>query len=319
MSMTISVAMATYNGEKYIKEQLDSILHQTQRVDEIIICDDCSSDRTVEIINDYIQENTILRLYQNKVNLGYKENFKKAMSLCKGDFVFLCDQDDIWKRDKVKLMLGKMYDNPQIKVLASSFSYINQNSQLINGEKNETFYYGSIQQGEIKPITFTELLLHNYFQGCCMCLRKEMVQDFRTYYSALAPHDWLMNIMAASQNGMYFWNNPMIYYRLHDANTLGVDNIGISRWEHLKKEFTLDFRIGYAYDALNAIDAFEESQFPLSIVKNEELIAVRSFLNHLIICLKEKKRFHFNKQEKQIHALYRTKKGRILDYLFVVM
>lgn len=319
MSITVSVAMATYNGEKYIKEQLDSILHQTQKVDEIIICDDCSRDRTIEIIKECKQNNTHIKLYQNKANLGYKENFKKAMSLCEGDFVFLCDQDDIWKKDKVELMLEKMNKNSQIKVLASSFSYINQNSQLINDEKNETFYYGNIQEGEMKTITFTELLLHNYFQGCCLCLRKEMVQDFLAHYSASAPHDWLLNIMAASKNGMYFWNYPMIYYRLHEANTLGVDNIGISRWEHLKKEFTLDFRVGYAYDALNAIKAFEQSHFPLSIRKKEELIAVRSFLNHLIICLKEKKRFHFNKQEKQIHALYRTKKGRILDYLFVVM
>ena len=86
----ISVAMTSYNGEKYIQKQLDSILNQTLKVDEIIICDDGSTDRTVEILKQYP-----VTLYQNEKNLGYRLNFKKAMELCSGDFVFLCISDKI--------------------------------------------------------------------------------------------------------------------------------------------------------------------------------------------------------------------------------
>ena len=101
----ISVAMATYNGEVYLRKQLDSILHQSLPVDEIIICDDQSSDGTVDIIQEYIKQYPHIHLYKNEQNLGYKRNFKKALSLCSKEYIFLCDQDDIWDSDKVKEMV----------------------------------------------------------------------------------------------------------------------------------------------------------------------------------------------------------------------
>ena len=85
----ISVAMTSYNGEKYIEEQIESILNQTVKIDEIIIVDDGSIDGTIDLIKKYD-----VTLVQNEKNIGYKENFKKAMSLCHGDIIFLCDQDD---------------------------------------------------------------------------------------------------------------------------------------------------------------------------------------------------------------------------------
>ena len=100
----ISVAMATFNGEPYIQEQLDSIYNQTRKVDEIIIVDDCSTDSTVRVIEQYIlsHKDIDIKLYKNEENLGYKKNFKKAISLCHGDYVFLSDQDDIWMTDKIE-------------------------------------------------------------------------------------------------------------------------------------------------------------------------------------------------------------------------
>ena len=119
----ISVAMATFNGEPYIQEQLDSIYNQTRKVDEIIIVDDCSTDSTVRVIEQYIlsHKDIDIKLYKNEENLGYKKNFKKAISLCHGDYVFLSDQDDIWKVNKVEDMISIMEENPNISVLASSF------------------------------------------------------------------------------------------------------------------------------------------------------------------------------------------------------
>ena len=87
----ISVAMTTYNGALYLKKQLDSILFQTMAIDELIICDDGSSDETKEIIQDYQKKYPQIHFYENKENLGYKLNFKKAMDLCCGDYIFLCD------------------------------------------------------------------------------------------------------------------------------------------------------------------------------------------------------------------------------------
>ena len=92
----ISIAMTSYNGEKYIREQLDSILTQTYGNFELIICDDRSKDSTVEIIKDYCIKDSRIKLYVNEKNLGFKKNFEKAISLCKGEYIALSDQDDIY-------------------------------------------------------------------------------------------------------------------------------------------------------------------------------------------------------------------------------
>ena len=95
--MRLSVAMCTYNGEKYIREQLMSIRNQTLRIDEIVICDDCSEDDTVEIIENLIRQYDLpVRLHVNTWNHGYRKNFEQAICRCSGDIIFLSDQDDIW-------------------------------------------------------------------------------------------------------------------------------------------------------------------------------------------------------------------------------
>ena len=98
----ISIAMTTYNGAKYIEEQLLSILNQTMFVDDLVICDDNSTDATSDIINDIIDRYTLsdrVRFFRNNSNLGYVENFRKAIGLTTGDYIFLADQDDIWDKD----------------------------------------------------------------------------------------------------------------------------------------------------------------------------------------------------------------------------
>ena len=100
----ISIAMATYNGEKYLREQLDSILKQTYSDFELIICDDCSKDATWEILEKYAQNDQRIRIYKNKQNLGFKRNFEKAISLCKGKFIALSDQDDIWENNHLSTL-----------------------------------------------------------------------------------------------------------------------------------------------------------------------------------------------------------------------
>ena len=98
--MKLSVAVCTFNGEKYISEQLNSIINQTLAVNEIIICDDQSSDSTIEIINSFIEKYpTLIKLYQNKINLNVNKNFEKAITLSTGDYIFLSDQDDVWEKN----------------------------------------------------------------------------------------------------------------------------------------------------------------------------------------------------------------------------
>ena len=113
----ISVAMTTYNGEKYVKEQLESILEQTKPVDEIVIMDDKSTDETVEIIKKIQEKSEVnIILEVNKENVGYIENFRRAIKKTKCYIIFLCDQDDVWYKGKVEVMSGLM-ENGDIGVL----------------------------------------------------------------------------------------------------------------------------------------------------------------------------------------------------------
>jgi len=101
--MKISVAMCTFNGAKFLKEQIDSILNQTLKVDEIIICDDGSADDTLSIVTSYhnLYPN-LFKFFKNENNLRSNKNFEKAITICDGDFIFLADQDDVWNESKVE-------------------------------------------------------------------------------------------------------------------------------------------------------------------------------------------------------------------------
>ena len=102
----ISIAMATYNGEKYLREQLDSILSQTITDWELIVCDDCSKDTTVGILKSYQRKDGRVKIFVNEKNLGFKKNFEKAIGLCSGDYIALADQDDIWHDNHLEVLLG---------------------------------------------------------------------------------------------------------------------------------------------------------------------------------------------------------------------
>lgn len=104
--MKTSVVMSTYNGEKYITEQLDSLRTQSQSADEVIIADDCSTDHTVEIVRRYINQHNLSdwQVIVNQHNKGWRRNFMEAMWSASGDLIFPCDQDDIWRNDKIKVI-----------------------------------------------------------------------------------------------------------------------------------------------------------------------------------------------------------------------
>ncbi|WP_300569317.1 glycosyltransferase [uncultured Acetatifactor sp.] len=133
--MTVSVCMGIYNGEKYIEEQLDSILRQTRRAEEVILCDDCSTDRTVEIVRLFIERNGLQeswRLYCNGENRGYPGNFYYVMGLCAGDVVFLADQDDVWAETKLERMCAVLEEHPEAEVLACKFGLMDGEGERIH-------------------------------------------------------------------------------------------------------------------------------------------------------------------------------------------
>ena len=108
MKEQVEIVMATYNGEKYIKEQLDSLLSQSHPYLLVDVCDDGSTDDTVSIVKEYEKKDSRVRLFENKTNQGYIRNFMSGIVRCDSPYIMLCDQDDIWNWDKVELTLEKM-------------------------------------------------------------------------------------------------------------------------------------------------------------------------------------------------------------------
>jgi glycosyltransferase involved in cell wall biosynthesis len=126
--LKISIALATYNGSKYLKEQLDSFALQTRLPDEVVVCDDFSSDETVNILECYaISAPFEMKIVANEKNIGYTRNFEKALSLCTGDLIFLSDQDDVWNKNKISKILELKYANPHIEVFINDAIYVDEN------------------------------------------------------------------------------------------------------------------------------------------------------------------------------------------------
>lgn len=227
--MKISVAMASYNGERFIREQLDSIRAQTRPVDELAVVDDRSTDDTIRILKEYREEHPgfPIHIYQNRTNLGYMKNFRVAAHQVSGDLVLFCDQDDIWMEDKVETLSGIMEKHSDALAVASSFDLIDGEGKPVPQEKrpgwcNHNLYHREVEEDALVPVPLTDLLLHNFCQGCAEIMRRPLVDAFVKEYRGRIPHDWFANLIAARGDGLYFYNHPLFQYRIHGDNALGL-------------------------------------------------------------------------------------------------
>ena len=215
--MKVSVCMCTYNGENFIQEQLDSIYQQTRQIDELIICDDKSKDRTVEIISEYIRSKKLeekWRLYINETNKGYPGNFYYAMSLCTGDIVFLADQDDIWKKNKLQIMCDVLGQEKDIQVLACKFGLIDAEGKNIHTFMAPTKSNDSMQ---LKNLTLADIFYKYETSGMALAYQNEWYRK-QKIQSSTVPHDFLICSIAAEENGLVQIDAELAYHRRHASN-----------------------------------------------------------------------------------------------------
>lgn len=210
----ISIAMATYNGEKYLREQLDSVLEQTISNFELIICDDCSKDSTVEILNEYEKKDSRVKIYINESNLGYKKNFEKAITLCKGEYIAFCDQDDIWYNNHLEVLLNNI----------GNYDLVGANSDLVDSDAKEmncdllSALYSEIDVENTESF-FSFLLNANIFQGAAVLINKKLIDIALPFPNEINFHDyWLALVAAGSGNGVKYVNIPILKYRQHGNN-----------------------------------------------------------------------------------------------------
>ena len=240
MKSKISVALCTYNGEKFIQQQLESIVNQTIAVDEIIICDDCSKDNTVTIINNYLEKYpTLFKLFVNDINLKSNANFEKAIQLTTGDYIFLADQDDIWRNDKVEKTLAVFGGNNKAKGVFSNADFIDENNHKIYDNLTLWEFVSFFENENFNPNNIKKLLINkgNYITGATLCIKKEVKAftiPFKTGDDFI--HDEWLGFQLANNESLYYSTENLISYRIHQNQQLGlgnVDNISSIRKQNL--------------------------------------------------------------------------------------
>lgn len=242
----ISVVMATYNSEKYIEQQLISLFSQTRLFDELIICDDCSNDNTLNIIKTITLKfklNEKVKILLNEKNTGYISNFKKGIEQTTGNLIFLCDHDDIWETNKIEEVESVFQCNKNIKCLGHSFKTIDGFGN-IKKTKRKFFWSNNglikrhIRPREIVKINFKEELYYNFCPGCCIAFCDELKEYLCEHISDM-PHDYIISFFYSIKRGLYFYNTSLIRYRIHGSNAIGLPQTYSveSRLENARKDY----------------------------------------------------------------------------------
>jgi len=207
----ISVCIATYNGEKYIREQVDSILSQLGPDDELVVCDDQSGDRTLEILVGY--HDTRIRAYRNETRLGHVRNFEKAISLARGDYIFLSDQDDVWLPGRVAAMLERMAANPRALLVASNFDLIDEAGAGI-GEFRLL--------GPVKPFWLMQLFYifagKQPYWGCTFLMRRKILDYCMPIPERIESHDIWIALIASVFGTVVNIHGATLQHRMHGRN-----------------------------------------------------------------------------------------------------
>lgn len=213
----ISLVMATYNGSKYIIEQLDSIRKQSLQPDEVLIFDDKSTDvGFVNLLREYISKYKLKswKLYTNTENVGWKKNFINAMREASGNIIFLADQDDIWDLSKIEIMYNAMMENSEMNFLCCNYNILNETGKRIRSNSTQK----SINDGKIEIVKFDEKFHLVGRPGCTYCIRKDFIDRVLDAWNEDYAHDKLLWNAAMILDKVYRINLPLIKFRRHGDN-----------------------------------------------------------------------------------------------------
>lgn len=270
----ISVCMATYNGENYIEAQMESIRKQTLSPDEVIICDDSSTDKTIDVINNFINKYHLKdswHLYCNACRKGYPGNFYHAMSLCHGDIVFLADQDDIWDLRKIQIMSAILKKEKGINVLCCKFGLVDASGVKIHTLMAPVRNYGT---GKLRKVSIKSVFYKCEWPGMVLAYRRSwyemMITDQkktepkgqertqmqkREGLSCLEviPHDFLICAWAAEQESFYQLDEELAWHRRHGNNA--------GKEEHrIVKLLNRERKLQEIRDYIRILDAFADTE-----------------------------------------------------------
>jgi glycosyltransferase involved in cell wall biosynthesis len=222
--MFISIALCTYNGETFLGNQLESICNQTTMPNEIVVCDDGSTDGTLQVLEQFKEKFPhVFKIFKNDKNLGYTKNFEKAISLCSGDLIFLSDQDDIWKDNKIEILKSIAENNPSKSVFAHRIEILNTNREV----QNISFWDIDDFNKNWNNDELLQYLLfqRNVFPGMSLAITKEAKEKYlplQTPHKNII-HDYEIILKSCKNNSFLLVDFPLSLYRMHSNQNIGFD------------------------------------------------------------------------------------------------
>lgn len=203
--------MATYNGERFLREQLDSLYSQTMQPDEVIVVDDCSKDGTVNILEEYHKSHG-LRYVVNEYNLGVNKNFEKALKLCTGDYIMFCDQDDVWMDNKIEIHYKKMQEIEEVNLpclVTSRNTFVDKNLNIHHTTELDK-----------DTDDYRDTILYHLSQGSAMMMNRKCLDYIFPIpdYNIGICYDIHIGYIVAMTGKKYNLKESLMYYRVHDNN-----------------------------------------------------------------------------------------------------
>ncbi len=221
----ISIALCAYNGGKFLPAQLESYLAQTRPPDELIVSDDCSTDETARLVEEFASRAAFpVRFHRNETNLGSTKNFERAITLCTGDLIFLSDQDDVWLPAKIARIEAEFDVNPEVGMVFSDAEIVDENLQPL-GRTLWSFTFSNERREAARNGKFFDVLLsQNVVTGATMAFRSRYRQSFTPIPENIPNliHDGWISLVIAGEAEVVFIDEPLVKYRQHAAQQLGI-------------------------------------------------------------------------------------------------
>lgn len=273
MNEKVDVLLATYNGEKYVREQIESILNQTYQNIQIIISDDCSKDGTREILKEYEQNDKIKVFYQEK-NLGYVKNFEFLLRQVEHNLYMLSDQDDVWKKEKIEKSVEKL-EKENLDLVFGDLEVVDENLNTICKSYNQ--YMHLSRKIEKYSSDYRLQYLYNCMTGCTILSKKEYLDKILPLptNSKYMIHDYWIGLIISLNGKVGYLKEPYILYRQHGNNQVGIVKASheLSKLGQVR-ELSIEMKIGVFETYVQ-----KEEIFPEKLRKqNREILAYLQML-----------------------------------------
>lgn len=311
--MTVTVIVALYNGERFIIEQLESIKNQERKPDEVIIADDGSKDDGPRLVKEFIDANNLTnwRLIINKTNKGWQKNFISNASVASGDYIFFSDQDDLWRKDKIRLMISTMEANPMINLLCGDNDFICYDGYEESFDAKDASRMRN--DGSLEKVEYTNENYHIQRPGCSMCIRKSFFKSIEPLWKEKWGHDDFCWKFALLSDSCYYLHSLLITRRRHATNT--------ARNEGKREHRNIDGRLKQLHETEEQYNSLVE--YAEIHVQNEE---VKRFIKHnsdainiRIMFLETKNPLLWMKLATKYRDTYPRWKGLFLDFCIVYL